>query len=44
MKVVCNNCGYDWEYKGGLPWATCPSCLRKTKIADKRYFDAKERK
>ena len=28
--VACHLCGYEWEYSGGLPNATCPNCTRKT--------------
>ncbi len=26
MRLTCNKCGYDWEYKGKLLRPTCPSC------------------
>lgn len=33
MKVKCNHCGYEWEYRGKSKYyATCPSCLRKVRI------------
>jgi len=28
--VVCENCGYEWEYGGNLPRTICPGCERKT--------------
>lgn len=28
--VVCERCGYEWEYSGNLPQTTCPACERKT--------------
>jgi predicted Zn-ribbon and HTH transcriptional regulator len=28
--VECHDCGYEWEYKGNLPKATCPACSLKT--------------
>ena len=32
-RLVCTNCGYEWEYKGKNPYyATCPRCLRKVNI------------
>jgi len=47
MKLKCNhekciraNGGkpYEWEYKGNLLWATCPSCRLKVKrpVIDKQ--------
>ena len=29
MKIVCNKCQYEWDYKGKLMNATCPNCLYK---------------
>ena len=26
MKIKCNKCGYEWDYKGKLKRPTCPSC------------------
>ena len=31
MIINCPSCGYDWDYRGRLRTATCPSCSRKTK-------------
>ena len=28
----CSKCGYSWEYKGALQYATCPSCQSKTMV------------
>ncbi len=36
MKLKCNNCKYEWEYKGKSKYyATCPRCLQKVKIRGK---------
>lgn len=33
MKLKCNHCNYEWEYKGGGKYyATCPKCLYKVKL------------
>lgn len=32
----CDNCGYEWEYSGDLPWATCPACTRKTEVENNK--------
>ena len=32
MKIKCNNCGYEWIYKGIMLYPTCPSCLKKVII------------
>lgn len=26
----CEHCGYEWEYSGGMKYASCPSCRQKT--------------
>ena len=31
MQVRCDYCGYEWEYKGKMLLASCPSCARKVK-------------
>jgi len=31
MLVRCDYCGYEWEYKGKMKLASCPSCARKVK-------------
>lgn len=28
----CEKCGYEWEYRGRLSMATCPSCQKKTDV------------
>jgi len=33
--IVCENCGYEWEYKGELEHTTCPNCNRKTRVVRK---------
>jgi hypothetical protein len=30
--LTCEHCGYEWEYKGKLARASCPSCGQKVKI------------
>jgi Zn finger protein HypA/HybF involved in hydrogenase expression len=32
--VECDHCEYEWEYGGEMIKATCPSCQRKTEVAD----------
>lgn len=32
--VVCDTCGYDWDYGGELRRATCPACGHKTPVDD----------
>lgn len=33
MKLKCNNCKREWEYKGKATYyASCPNCLYKVKI------------
>ena len=40
MKLKCNHCGYEWNYKGKSKYyATCPRCLRKVKV---RTFGERE--
>lgn len=34
MKLICQICGYEWDYRGRLATATCPSCLSKVKVQD----------
>jgi hypothetical protein len=29
--LKCEHCGYEWEYKGKLARASCPSCGQKVK-------------
>lgn len=29
MKLKCDKCGHEWEYKGKALKPTCPSCIRK---------------
>ena len=31
--LKCEHCGYEWEYKGRLARASCPSCGQKVKIS-----------
>lgn len=40
-KMKCEKCGYEWNYKGNLVYATCPSCLNKTKV--NKNIDEKEK-
>jgi hypothetical protein len=30
--LKCEHCGYEWEYKGKLARASCPSCGQKVKL------------
>lgn len=31
--LKCNNCSYEWNYKGDNEYyATCPKCLRKVNV------------
>jgi len=30
VPITCENCGYEWEYTGGLYTTTCPRCNNKT--------------
>lgn len=36
MKAKCqhSDCGYEWETRVEKIFATCPSCMRKTKIKE----------
>jgi rubrerythrin len=34
--LKCPNCGYEWQTRSKLGWVTCPSCLRKVRIKEKR--------
>lgn len=37
MMLKCENCEYEWEYKGKAGYyATCPRCLRKVSLAKKK--------
>jgi DNA-directed RNA polymerase subunit RPC12/RpoP len=36
VKLKCPRCGYEWEYKGRLRLATCPSCGKKVDVAKNR--------
>jgi hypothetical protein len=31
--LKCEHCSYEWEYKGRLARASCPSCGQKVKIS-----------
>jgi len=33
MILKCK-CSYEWDYKGKLKTATCPSCLNKVKVKE----------
>jgi DNA-directed RNA polymerase subunit RPC12/RpoP len=36
-KMHCGHCGYKWLYTGSNEYyATCPHCLQKVKVPDKR--------
>jgi len=30
--MKCHKCKYEWEYKGKLAFASCPSCISKVKV------------
>lgn len=32
MKIICDNCDYEWDFGGKLQQATCPNCGSKVKI------------
>lgn len=33
MKIICNHCGYEWEYGGSSQfYASCPRCLYKVRV------------
>lgn len=32
--IKCENCGYEWEYKGKLKRTTCPNCGNKTPTSE----------
>ena len=34
MKIKCPVCKYEWEYKGNLRRATCPSCGIKVVVEE----------
>ena len=35
MKAKCKKCNYEWEYKGNMMMATCPSCASKVYVQTK---------
>ena len=34
FKATCENCGYKWLTKAMGEYATCPHCMRKTRIRE----------
>jgi len=33
MRLKCEKCGYEWDYKGRMThYATCPNCRRAVEI------------
>jgi len=32
IRVKCPNCGYEWNYKGKLMYATCPNCKHSVRV------------
>lgn len=39
MKIRCNHCGYEWNYKGSKKfYACCPNCLRKVHIENNKLI------
>ena len=40
MKVICHNCGHEWNYKGNSEfYATCPSCYYKVNLEKNKVGD-----
>jgi len=40
MKLKCQRCGYEWNYKGKSKWYTsCPKCKTSVKIKELRISD-----
>ena len=36
MKLRCQRCGYEWDYKGQSKWyASCPRCRSSVKVNPK---------
>jgi hypothetical protein len=38
--LQCEHCGYEWEYKGKLARASCPSCGQKVKVSQQERIVA----
>lgn len=39
IKIKCNHCGYEWNYKGEAKfYASCPQCLRKVNIKNNKLI------
>lgn len=38
--LKCEHCGYEWEYKGKLARASCPSCGQKVKVSQQERIVA----
>jgi len=34
MQIKCSKCGYTWNYKGRLLYATCPKCRKLMRITE----------
>ena len=40
MKLKCQRCGYEWDYKGKSKWYTsCPKCKTSVKIKEIQFTD-----
>lgn len=36
MKLICQRCGYEWDYKGASEWYTsCPRCRTSINVRKK---------
>lgn len=36
MKLKCNRCEYEWDYKGsGYMYTSCPRCRTNVRIGDR---------
>jgi len=39
MKLKCPKCEHEWNYRGEMLMATCPSCYAKVKIVENKIED-----
>jgi len=43
MKLKCQNCGHEWNYKGESEYyATCHNCLRKVNVKKNKIEEGEE--
>jgi len=40
--LKCPRCGHEWNYKGELLLATCPSCGKKVQVKESDLTHAKQ--